>query len=84
MTTLTNSRADPPRQRAWWQDAVVYRRTDLDGDLLNALNFAAEARRLPRAFGDVPLLSSDPRRAAGAAGSELRLAPYEGLVLTAR
>jgi hypothetical protein len=32
----------------------------------------------------VPLLSSDPRPTEDAAGSALRLAPYEGIVLAAR
>ena len=64
-------------------DVFAYRRTDPDGDLLVALNFTAQERRLPGAFGGVPLLSSDPQRAEGSAGSELRLAPHEGLVLAA-
>jgi alpha-glucosidase len=65
-------------------DVFAYRRTDPDGDLLIALNFAAQERRLPGAFRWVLLLSSDPQRTEDAAGSALRLAPHEGLVLAAR
>jgi hypothetical protein len=66
------------------EDVFAYRRTDPDGDLLVALNFAARERRLPDAFRGELLLSSDPRRTGAAAGSQLRLAPHEGLVLAAR
>jgi alpha-glucosidase len=64
-------------------DVFAYRRTDPDGDLLVALNFAAQERQLPDALRGVPLLSSNPERTEDAASSELRLAPYEGLVLAA-
>jgi alpha-glucosidase len=64
-------------------DVFAYRRTDPDGDLLIALNFAAQERRLPDTFRGVPLLSSNPWRIEDAASSELRLAPHEGLVLVA-
>lgn len=64
-------------------DVFAYRRTDPDGDLLIALNFAAQERQLPDAFRGVLLLSSDPQRSERAASSELRLAPHEGLVLAA-
>jgi Domain of unknown function (DUF3459) len=66
------------------EDVFAYRRTDPDGDLLVALNFAARESRLPGAFRGELLLSSDPRRTEAAAGSQLRLAPHEGLVLAAR
>jgi alpha-glucosidase len=66
------------------EDVFAYRRTDSDGDVLVALNFAARERRLPDAFRGELLLSSDPRRTEAAAGSQLRLAPHEGLVLAAR
>jgi alpha-glucosidase len=65
-------------------DVFAYWRTDPDGDVLIALNFAAEERQLPDTFRGVPLLSSDPHRAEDAASSQLRLAPHEGLVLAAR
>ena len=64
-------------------DVFAYRRTDPDGDVVVALNFADEERSLPDAFRGVPLLSSDPRRTADAAGEALRLAPHEALVLAA-
>jgi glycosidase len=64
-------------------DVFAYRRTDPDGDLLIALNFAAQERPLPDAFRGVLLLSSDRQRTEHAASSELRLAPHEGLVLAA-
>jgi glycosidase len=64
-------------------DVFTYRRTDPAGDVLIALNFAAEERRLPDTFRGVPLLSSDPHRAEVAADPPLRLAPHEGLVLAA-
>jgi alpha-glucosidase len=65
-------------------DVFAYRRTDPDGDVLIALNFASRERRLPDAFRGVPLLSSDPQRTEDATGSALRLAPHEGVVLAAR
>ena len=64
-------------------DVFAYRRTDADGDLLIALNFAAGERQLPDAFRGAPLLSSDPQRTEDAASRTLRLAPHEGLVLAA-
>ena len=60
-------------------DVFAYRRTDPDGNVLIALNFAADERRLP--FGGELLLSSDPQRAPSSA---LRLGPHEGVVLAAR
>ena len=62
-------------------DVFAYRRSDPEGDLLIALNFAAEERELPDEFRGVPLLSSDPKRTEDTAGSTLCLAPHEGLVL---
>lgn len=51
--------------------------------VVSALNFAAQERQLPNAFRGVPLLSSDPQLTEDAAGSPLRLAPHEGVVLAA-
>jgi alpha-glucosidase len=64
-------------------DVFAYRRTDPHGDLLIALNFAAQERQLPDAFRGAVLLSSDPKRTEDSADSGLRLAPREGLVLAA-
>jgi glycosidase len=65
-------------------DVFAYRRTGPDGDVLIALNFAAQERQLPHTFRGVALLSSDPHGAEDAASSRLRFAPHEGLVLAAR